>query len=47
MTAVDLPALSSGDELEEPLRFLVAAEVHALADAALPGCTTRSTARST
>jgi integrase len=37
MTAVDLPALSSGDELEEPLRFLVPAEVHALADAALPG----------
>jgi len=37
MSAVDLPALSSGDELEEPLRFLVPAEVHALADAALPG----------
>jgi len=37
MTAVDLPALTSGDELEEPLRFLLPSEVHALADAALPG----------
>lgn len=37
MTAVDLPALNSGDELEEPLRFLLPSEVHALADAALAG----------
>lgn len=37
MTAVDLPALTSGDDLEEPLRFLLPSEVHALGDAALPG----------
>lgn len=37
MTAVDLPALTAGDELDDPLRFLLPSEVHALADAALPG----------
>lgn len=37
MTAVDLPALASGDEVDDPLRFLLPNEVHALADAALPG----------
>lgn len=37
ITGVDLPALTSGDELDEPLRFLLPVEVHALGDAALPG----------
>ncbi len=37
MTAVDLPALTSGDELDDPLRFLLPNEVQALAEVALPG----------
>jgi integrase len=37
MTAVDLPAVTSGDELDDPLRFLLPTEVHALVGAALLG----------
>jgi integrase len=37
MSAVDLPALTSGDEVDDPLQFLLPHEVHALANATKPG----------